>query len=319
MHPLIARIHPAFRIALLAWLVSRAALWLIGGPTLGPVANGAPLPGMMAALVDHAAASAPSSSMTWAVTLLPWIMAELLFLGAGVAVYRFARTTDLPQIAERACWLWFFNPLLAMGPLDWGTQVALAAGAMAVAGVVTHRPRWAALCAVIALGCRLEFALLWPALAAAGWHQWRRNGRPAPTFWLPALVIPTAFSMWIGAAWHLAGTLDTSLRALHGPLSWRSVSDFSPAFPGEWILLPLLALGLALALRYSRRLPRWYPLAACPLLIWPLVQSPAPLAAIVLAWSLPSFVHLSLVTDDRSMERPVLAALIVAFCAIAAL
>lgn len=318
MHPLIARIHPAFRIAVMAWLLSRGALWLLRGTGLGELANGAPLPGMIAALVAQAAAGLPAGTMASSVYLLPWIALELLILWAGVMVYRFARTTELPQVAERACWLWFFNPLLAIYFLDWGTQVAVATGTLAVACVVTRRPRLAAIAAVIAMGCRLEFALLWPALALAGWHQYRNNGESPESFWLPAAAIPAAFSAWIAITWHLAGTFDTSLRTVHGDLVWRDASSWMPALPAEWLLFALVVAGLFLTLRYGRRLPRWY-MAAIPLLIWPLLQIPAHQAAIVLAWSLPTFTHLAITTDDRSLERVVMTGFVLAFCAVSIL
>jgi hypothetical protein len=318
MHPLIARIHPAFRIALTAWLLSRGALWIFGGPGLAELTNGAPLPGVIAALIDQAAAAVPTGAMTTAVHLLPWAALECLMLWAGVAVYRFARTTDLPQIAERACWLWFFNPLLAFHFFDWGTQIALATGTLAVSALVTRRPRLAAMAAVVAIGCRLEFVVLWPALALAGWHHYRHGGQTSETFWLPAAIIPAAFTAWIATSWHLAGTLDTSLRAVHGDLIWRDAAAWAPTSPAESLFFVAAASGLFLALRYARRLPRWYLFAAVPLLAWPLLQIPAHQAAIVVAWSLPTFTHLAIATDDRSLERAVMAGFVIGFCAVAA-
>ena len=292
-------------------------MWLLRGTGSGELANGAPLPGVIAALLEQAMTGVSTQAMTSAIQLFPWVVLELLVLWAGVAVYRFARTTDLPQVAERACWLWFFNPLLAFHFLDWGTQMAVAAGTLAVSCLVTRRPRLAAMAAVIAVGCRLEFVLLWPALALAGWHQYRHNGDAPESFWLPAAVIPAAFSAWIATSWHLAGTLDTSLRAVHGDLIWRDAASWMPTSMGEWILFAALPAGLFLALGYARRLPRWYVFAALPLLLWPLLQIPAHHAAIVLAWSLPTFTHLAIATDDRSLERALLAGFVVGFCAVA--
>lgn len=313
MHPLIARIHPAFRTALFAWLLSRGALWIACASTSVKIGTGAPLPGLLDAGLQQLASALPAGPQTAALMLLPWIAVELLMLAAGVAVYRFARVTSLPQIAERACWLWFFNPILALTITDWGTQAAAAAGALAIAGFMTHRPAKAALAAFVAVGCRLEFILLWPALAIAGWRHYRRGKDPAHMPWSAALVVPIAFITWIGLTWHLAGSAGTSLRALHGDAAWRTIDSLTPTFPGEVILLIAVAGALLLAFSYARRLPLWYLTIALPALLWPLVQVPIHFAAITLAWSIPTFLHLAIATDDRAVERPLLVGLVIGY------
>lgn len=313
MHPFIARIHPALRTALLAWLLSRGALWIACAQTSRELATGAPLPGIMASSVEWFAALFPFGLAQALVTLTPWILVELLMLTAGVSVYRFARKTELPQVAERACWLWFFNPILAMTALDWGTQAAAALGALAVAGLVTYRPGRATLAAFLAVGCRLELILLWPALAIAG-RRYYRPGKDNPSMpWLAALTVPLSFAFWIGITWHLAGSSKTSLRAVHGEALWRDWSNLIPDFPTEFLLLLSCGGLLLLAMAHIKRFPLWYLVCAVPLLIWPFVQVPVYFAAITLAWALPSFVHLAIATDDRSLERPLFAGLILAY------
>ncbi len=313
MHPLIARIHPAFRTALFAWLLSRGALWITCASASADLGTGAPLPGLVATALEHLTAMVPPGPISALIMLMPWIAVECLMLAAGVAVYRFARTTELPQIAERACWIWFFNPILALSILDWGTQAAAAAGALAIAGFITYRPGRATIAAFIAVGCRLEFILLWPAIAIAGWRHYRRGKDPAYMPWSAALIVPISFITWIGLTWHLAGTANTSLRALHGDAAWRTAETLAPSFPGEVLLLTAVAGALVLALCYARRFPLWYLALALPALLWPLVQIPIHFAAITVAWSLPTFVHLACATDDRAVERPLLVGLVIGF------
>ena len=313
MHPLIARIHPAFRTALLAWLLSRSALWLIAPVRPGELGTGTPLPGLLTSLIEELTGAVTSAPASLALELSPWIILEASLLVAGIAVYRFARTTDLPQVAERACWLWFFNPLLAMYAFDWGTQMAAAAGTLAVAGVVTHRPRVAAVAAVAAVGCRLEFILLWPAIAVATWGQRRSEGDSMTPLALGTLVVPAAFSAWIAASWHLAGATHTSLRAIHGDALWRDSTTLLPSFPEEVLLLLGLAAAIVLVFRYLKRFPRWYALCALPALAWPLVQVPASFAAVTVTWALPIYVYLAIVCDDRAVGRAVMTGLVLAF------
>ncbi len=313
MHPLIARIHPAFRTALLAWLLSRSALWLIAPLRPSELGSGTPLPGLLTSLIEELSAAVSSEPATVIIELSPWIALEVMLLLAGIAVYRFARSTDLPQIAERACWLWFFNPVLAMSVLDWGTQMAAAAGAIAVAGVVTYRPKFAVFAAAVAVGCRLEFILMWPAIAAATWIHRRRDGESMVPIAAGILVVPVAFTAWIAASWHLAGATHTSLRAMHGEAVWRDATTLIPSFPDELLLLLVLAAAVGLMVRYFRRFPRWYALCALPALAWPFVQVPAFFAAVTVTWALPVFAYLAVVSDDRAVERAVTSGLIIAF------
>lgn len=313
MHPLIARIHPALRTALMAWLLSRSVVWLATPGRPSALSDGAPLPGLVTTAMQALEAAVPAGAPSALVAIAPWVVAEVLLLCAGVAVYRFTRTTDLPQLAERACWLWFFNPVLAMSALDWGTQVGAATGALAIAGIVTHRPRRAALAAVIAVGCRLEFILLWPAIALAAWSRYRPDKHSPSILALSGLTLPVAFSAWIGASWHLAGASHTSLRALHGDAMWRDAHNWMPSSAAETLLLVALATAIVLLARYARRFPLWYVFCALPALLWPFAQVPAHFAAVTAAWALPSFVHFALATDDRAVERPLLAALIIGF------
>lgn len=317
MHPLVARLHPAFRTAVTAWLLSRILIWVSAPSHLLELADGAPLPGLVATFVDAATATVPPGIASDLVAFGPWIFLEAAVLTAGIAVYHFARATELPQFAERACWLWFFNPIWAVTAGNWGAQTAAACGALAVAAMATHRPRRAIVAAVIATGCRLEFIVLWPAIALAAWRH-RRDERHTTTTLAAALIaVPVAFAAWIATALHLAGSAGTSMRSIHGDRAWRDSLSMVDTPTVEWIVIGALTVAIAVCLYYVRRFPAWYALAALPPLIWPLVQTPAITAAVTTCWALPAFVYFATATDDRSIERPLLATLIVAFAAAA--
>lgn len=312
MHPLLAHIHPALRTALLAWLTSRAALWaaLLHTGTWESLrlSESAPLSGVLSHIFEVALQTAPAGAGTAALTLAPWVLLELATLWAALSVYRFARNTELPQVAERAVWLWCFNPLLALNATDWTTSMAATLGAGAIASMVTYAPRRGAFAALVAMGLRLEFIVMWPAMMIAGFKAYRPGKDPQDTPWLGAAVPPLAFAGWMAVAWHTG-----QLRHLHGDAAWRDVGALSlPATPE--ILLLACALGAALlAIRYASRHPAWYLLAALPALAWPFLQVPAAFAAVTFAWTLPTAVHLALATDDRAVERPLFAGLIIAF------
>lgn len=313
MHPLIARIHPAVRTAVFAWLLSRSALWLVApNRSFEPGAH-TPVPGLLMAGLEFAGALFSSEIATRLVAWTPWVAVEILMLFAGIAVYRFARNTDLPQVAERACWLWFFNPVVALTVMDWGAQMAAALGALALAGVVTHRPRRAAVATLLAVGCRLEFILLWPAIAIAGWIRHRPDKEPATMALVSTFTMPLAFSFWVVLSWHLAGAAHISLRGLHGETVWRTLEGLIPTSTAEIVLVVGTLAVLGLALRYLRRFPLWYGLCAVPALLWPLSHVPAQAAAISICWALPVFVYLAVASDDRAIERPLMISLVVAF------
>lgn len=318
MHPLIARIHPAVRTALFAWLFSRTALWVLHPTRAVELADGAPLPGLVDQTLQQLLGTISAPWLAQVVAATPWVMVEVLILIAGISVYRFARTTDLDRLAERACWLWFFNPLLALNPDAWGMQLAVATGTIAVAAVVTRRPRLSAVATVVAVGCRPEFVVLAPAVALAAWKHCRPPNHSPFAFAASLLAIPAAFTGWIVATWHLGGAAGTSLRSLHGGVSWRDSSSILPASAPEWITLVVLAAVLLLAIRYLKRFPLWYAVAAAPAAIWPLFQEPMYLAATTIAWSLPTFVHLGVATDDRGTARALIVGCAVAFVLIAA-
>lgn len=304
--------HPALRTSLLAWLLSRGALWILL-PIGAPIQTGAPLPGLINTALDSLTALLSPGPAQAIATLLPWLFLELMMLLAGILVFHFVRKTELQQFAERACWLWFFNPVLAMSALDWGAQLAMATGAIALAGFTTSRHRLATVATIIATGCRLEFILFAPALAIAAKAGFRPKKDSPLIPWIGALILPLSFTIWIGLSWYLAGTADTSLRTLHGAATWRSLDDWMPLFPIEAIFVALLVGLLILSFRYARFFPRWHLLISLPALLLPLVYVPAHLAALSLSWSLPTFAQLSRFTDDRSIERPLLVSMVIAY------
>ncbi len=314
MHPLVARIHPALRTALTAWLLSRVVIWSAASGKSMEVRDGTALAGLVGGFVDGAAAAVPQGLATQLVAFSPWILLEVLVLLAGIAVYRFARSTELPQFAERACWLWFFNPVLAITAGQWGAQMAAACGALAIAYIATYRPRRAIAAALVATGCRLEFLLLWPAFAFAAWRHRHDPRHSRATLALSFGAIPLGFALWIGAAIYFAGSAHISMRAVHQDMALRH-----SLFPGTTALLELavviaVTVAALICLTRLRHFPLWYSLAALPALGWALAMSPATTAAITTAWALPVFVYLACATDDRSLERPLLLAMALAFC-----
>lgn len=305
--------HPALRTSLLAWLFSRGAIWLLLPAGPGPILTGAPLPGLTATALETLTNSLSPGPAQALAMLAPWLILEALMLLAGLSVYQFVRKTELPQFAERACWIWFFNPIIAISALNWSAQIAMAAGAIAIAGFTTSHHRRATIAAIIATGCRLEFILLAPAIAIAAKKGFRPKKDHPIIPWLGALIVPISFTFWIGLTWSLAGSANTSLRTLHGTTTWRSLNDWTPTFPLEAICLAALLALLLLTLRYARFFPRWHLLISTPALLLPFLHIPAHLAALSLSWSLPSFAQLGRLTDDRSIERPLLIALTIAY------
>lgn len=319
MHPLIARIHPALRTAFVAWLLSRLVIWLSTPSRAFELAGGAPLPGLLAGLVDTVPADLGGGRLLHDIVVFsPWIAVEAAFLVAGVCIYHFARATELPQLAERACWLWFFNPLLVVAAGDWGLQMAVATGAIATAALATDRPRSGAAAAIVATGCRLEFIILAPAFALAAWRRFRAGGHSPTTLTLSICAIPAAFTAWMATSIHMAGSTHICLRALHRDTEWRSSFAFwETASTPELVTATAIAVAVVASLRHVRRFPLWYSAAALPALLWPLVHQPSDLAAITTAWAVPVFVYFARATDDRSIERPLLCAFAVGFTAAA--
>ncbi len=314
MHPLLTRIHPALRTALVAWLFSRLTLWLMWPIRPDVLGHGQPLPGLLQSLIHQLSDAITSAVASTAVEALPWIALELGLLYAGVCVYRFARTTELPQIAERATWIWMWSPLLALHAADWSGQMAIILATIALASLVSRRPRLAIVAAFFALGCRLELMILWPAFLIAAIAEHNKGKRSTQMEMIAQVaVIPLAFAAWIAASWHLAGQAQTSLRDLHGDTLWRTSEHLLVAGPIDQLLVAAGLALLFLTLRYFRRLPSWYALAALPLLVLPLAQVPAYPLALLWGAGLPLVVYLALATDDRRVERPLMAALVIAF------
>lgn len=319
MHPLIARIHPALRTAFFAWVVSRCLLWLLRPERTQQLADGAPFPGLVDRLVDTAYTAQMTEAMAAVLSAVPWVGVELAILAAGVSVYQFARDTELPRIAEGACWLWMFNPVLAMVDLGWGTQLAAATGAIAVSGFATGRHRRGLVACAVAAGCRVEFIIAWPAIAWAIWRRRRQRGGSPMKAMGTIVAIPTCFVAWIGITWHLAGTAGISLRGLHDEAAWRTASQLFPQSTPQLLLIVAVATALVVALRYARRFPGWYTLLTICALMWPLIHLPASFGAVAVAWALPTFVHFSTLADDTAVERPLLAGLVAAFAAVCAI
>lgn len=315
MHPLIARIHPAFRTAFLAWLLSRGALWLFLGFGSAAPGEGVLLEGLMRAFLDYGEAVLPAGPPLAMLWLIPGLLVEGLMLLAGLSVYRFARSTELPQVAERACWLWFFSPVMALIATDWSLQMAAALGAIALGALSSLRPRQSALATGLAISARPEFLLFWPLLAYFGWKKYRPGKEPAYTPWLAVLTAPLSFVATIGLTWSLGGSKHVSFRGLYDESAqWRTLETLIPASTAEMILFGGVSMALVLGIRYLGRLPRWYFFATLAAGAIALLHTPVvPMAVVALAWALPLVVYLGLATDEPGKERIVLAGFLISY------
>lgn len=318
MHPLIAHIHPAFRTAFLAWLLSRGALWLFQGFGMAAAGEGALLSGLMQAFLDYGEQVLSAGPPLMMLMLMPALLLEVVLFFGGLSVYRFVRATELPQVAERATWLWFFSPVLAFTAGDWGLQMAAALGAMALGSLVSMRPKRSAVASALAVAARPEYLLLWPAIAWAGFKKHRPGKEPAYTPWLAALTLPVSFVVTIGLTFLLAGRTYVSFRSLYEEGSeWRTMETLIPSTVGEGILYFAVVMSGLLSLRYVARLPKWHlPVVAVAGLL-ALLQAPVVASGVVaLAWALPTMLHLGLSTDDPARERLVLVTFVVGYLAL---
>ncbi len=308
MHPLVARIHPSYRTALLAWFVTRALLWM------AMVASGhSPLPALAAfhggapgwSLLVHAAGLLGSYGPMALAAL-----AELALLAGTIAVYRFVRRDQLPQAADRATWLWAACPAMVwtLPAADWTFAIALVAVALAALSASRHIPAIIAL--IAAMTFKPEAMLVWPGLALMGWKTYQAGKQHAISPWLTTLGPPAAFSALVVVAMDFAGSFGVSLRTLqsgsewrHG-FAWQGLAHHAPDF----LLLAVLAAGLWMAVAFVKQVPRAWPLVALPCLAWPLLQEPPTAAVAALLFAVPFFGWLARATDDPTMERPLLAA-----------
>lgn len=325
MHPFVARIHPSYRTAIFAWLVSRVALWSAKCLAPGGLFNqSTPFPSFSthgfergapawSAVVHFSKAFDGLVPAAWGASggeIVLAGLAELALLAALIGVYRFARRDNLPAVAERTTWLWACAPLMAWTVPVGSWSFGLAAVAIALATAGGGLLIASSLAISVAILFRPEAVLLAPGLVYLGWT--RRGSAPEPDWapWALTFAPIVAFTAAVGSAILLAGSYGVSLRTLQPDATWRH--DFE--WHGLEAHLPEVALAagaLLLAVSAIKELRKVHPswaLMSIPCLAWPFLQEPSTAMMPALMLAIPAFGALSRVIDDASRERVVLAA-----------
>lgn len=328
MHPLVSRIHPSYRTALLAWLVSRSALWaamfLAPGGLFSPSTpfpdfgahgfeRGAPAWSGIVHLAQSLDGVVPGALGASGGELVLAALAELAFLAALVGIFRFARRDNLPAVAERTTWLWACAPLMAWTVPVGSWSFGLAGVAVALAAAGGGRLVASAVAITVAIMFRPEALLLSPGLVYLGWT--RRGSAPQPEWapWALTFAPILAFTATVGSAILLAGSYGVSLRTLQPDATWRH--DFE--WHGLEAHLPELALAagaVLLAFSAVKELRKTHPswaLMSIPCLAWPFLQEPSTAMMPALMLAIPAFGALARVVDDGSRDRVILAASLV--------
>jgi len=318
MHPLVARIHPSYRTAIVSWFFARAICWLahahtgvlalplLFSPTEG---RGAPLWAGWVRVCRQLEHHTVFETLDLG-TLVMVGAGELALLAGAVAIYQFARTDELPQTAERATWLWALSPAMALtAPISsW----AFAACGVAAALAALESRRWfaATFALAIAIGFRAEAMLIWPGFVWTAYRAYRPEKDNGLGPWLATFGPLASFTGVVGTAMLLAGDYGISLRGLHPDSHWRTelVWDGLAAETPAVILAAGAAVGLFLLLRATVRDAGRGLVAAGPLLVWPLLHQPSVAASGALLLAVPAFVVLARNIDDRSFERPAMVA-----------
>ncbi len=301
MHPLVARIHPSYRTAFMAFLVARAALWLglnaSGKLTWTLSAGGTPLySAIVAAIAD------------------PYILAALTEAGlfaAVVAVHRFARRDGMPQTADRAAWLWVASPAMIFAVPGSDFALAYAFGAFAIGCIL--RPVWSTLALSAAVALRPEAIIVWPALAWAWWAY--RDDDPLDRMVL-AVVPAASFAVTV-----LAGVFVGEPGALFaGATGWRETFEWHGFWQhaNELMIGSLLLCTIAVALRMWDETPRsWFWVTAAVVAL-AAAHDPIFAGLAVMPFAIPFYVQLAKFAQDLGFERAILSASLVALTLFAA-
>jgi hypothetical protein len=207
----------------------------------------------------------------WAWQLLclaAWLVVGLLLVrtsGRRVPTDATDPVGDEERAPSRAAWLWLLNPVL-LGVLLVGAHVDLLGAALALVAVLlaARRPALAGAALGAAVGIKVTFALVGPALV---WALWRRSRRAGAPWWLGTLAGVAGTAAVVVPFYALAGphaldqvsgarryvSLGTPWRpvvdAVTGPFTHADVRAVV-AVAAPIVLLLVVAL-LALALRGS--------------------------------------------------------------------
>ncbi len=319
MHPLVARIDPSYRTALVSWFFARAICWMAhagsGAMSALPLlyapgyGRGAPLWAGWVRLCRQLDAYPVVGQLDLG-TLAMAAGGELALLAGAIAVYRFARRDDLPQTAERATWLWALSPMMALTLPVTGWAYAAGGVAVGFAALGSRAFGLAALALGWAVGIRVEAMLVWPGFAWMAFRAYRPGKDSLLGPWAAIFGPLGVFTSVVGAAIVLAGDWGISLRGLHPGSQWRTSLGFDGPIAEAPLMLVAAAvcLGLVLAVRAVPRDGGRSLLASGPVLVWPLLHEPAFRAAGVVLFAIPALIVLARQLEDRSFERPTVVA-----------
>ncbi len=301
MHPLVARIHPAFRTAFTAWLLARGALIfalsLSGYDFFDITRSELGLMSWVWSAVDVLDANVTSIDDVGTWTLL--LVGEFAILAAGMAVFYVTRRDAIPAAAERATWFWFCSPLMFIVPpgSPWTLTLGLGLGALHFA--MTQRGRWAAVLVGLAILIRPEAILIVPAAVALSARNKANDDEPfaiagAATLAFSGLVFGTMF-------------FSDSPRMLYESGTWRQ--NWNPvelvASPADLGVISVCLVVLVLVLSQAKRTGSLLILSV-PILLWPVLQEPSIASATPLLLGASVFGAIAQSTQNPTFERPLL-------------
>jgi hypothetical protein len=149
------------------------------------------------------------------VCLAAWLTVGLVLL----------RAVPTAAARSRAGWVWLLNPVL-LGLLLVGAHVDVLAAAFALGAIVLagRRPLAAGALLGAAVGVKITFALVGPAVLYALWRSGRRTAwRPTALGLTGAAVVLVPAQLWVGS--NLVDQLERARRYVSLASPWRPVVD----------------------------------------------------------------------------------------------
>lgn len=315
MHPIVARIHPALRTTLLAFLVGRGAYWLsrwLQGRDLATLTYGVGPWASTEGLVDLANTHVPWGNGAFGTYAMLGLGEVLLWL-AALALYKVIRREGLPQTADRAVWLWMCSPLVALMLPGTHALPGLAAGIWALELTAAGHVIWGAALVSLAAALAPQAVVLFPGIAAVAFRASKDELKPWLATLLPTMVMAglVLFGVFFGETPH------------HIFQAFPVRADWQPAAIWGQSLEVLQLLGalclLALWGINFKRLPRAFAVASLPAIVAVAVAPAGLVAWLPIAFGVPIWAHLSLFSQDPEIERPLLGASLLALVALTAL
>nr|WP_162248100.1 polyprenol phosphomannose-dependent alpha 1,6 mannosyltransferase MptB [Angustibacter sp. Root456] len=151
---------------------------------------------------------------------------QLVCLAAWLAVgWMLLRSAATVAGRSRAAWVWLLNPVL-LGLLLIGAHVDVLAAAFALGAIVLagRRPLVAGVLLGAAVGVKITFALVGPAVLYALWRSGRRTAwRPALLGLAGAAIVLVPAQLWAGS--NLVDQLERARRYVSLASPWRPVVE----------------------------------------------------------------------------------------------